>query len=249
MRKNKFLLGLSLFALFTLPILFTSCSSDDDEKEIIIDDEPGEIPGLGNDKGELTGIEFKLPDGLELEGDIVGVNSRYSLKTKDAVVEASDFDHLTKASTNVIGSGKWVQIAIRIKNLTNRNIDVIFPARLVVKSLSGAYQNGILLKKTKATVLGNETHTIALLMYCGNSSLYPSSSSEKYKWAVISNSSLIVDLCNRLANKKINYEEFIDSKTIYSRQVGYLQDILWHLTDGTGLTESDIEYIDSLPNS
>lgn len=248
MKKNKFLLGFSLIAFLTFSVLFTSCSSDDD-KEIIIDDQPGEIPGLGNADGELTGTEFTLPNGLELEGDIVGVTSRYSLKTKDNIVEDSDFDHLTKASTDVIGSGKWVQVAVRIKNLTNRDIDVIFPARLIVKSLSGRYQNGVLLKKTKTKVLANETHTVALLMYCGNSSLSPSSSSEKYKWAVISNSSLIVDLCNRLVNKKINYEEFVDTKVGYSNQVSSLQSILWRLTDGTGLTEYDIEYIESLPNS
>lgn len=85
-------------------------------------------------------------------------------------------------------------------------------------------------------------------MHCGNSSLNPSSSSEKYEWAVISNSSLIVDLCNRLANKKINYEEFSIGESGYGTQVNKLQDILWRLTDGTGITESDIEYIDSLPN-
>ena len=248
MRKNKILLRISLVAFLAFAVLFTSCSNDDDEKEVIIDDQPGEISGLGDAPGELTGIEFTLPNGVELEGDIYGASSQYSLKTKGDEVEESDFDNL-KASVNVIGSGKWVQVAVRLKNLTNRDIDVIFPARLVVKSLSNRYQNGVLLKKTKTTVLANETHSVALLMYCGNKNLSPSSSYQKYEWAVISNSSLIVDLCNRLANKKINYEEFTDSKSVYGNQVGPLQSILWRLTDGSGLSDSDIEYIESLPNS
>lgn len=39
MRKNKFLLGFSLLAFLAFSVIFTSCSSDDD-KEIIIDDQP-----------------------------------------------------------------------------------------------------------------------------------------------------------------------------------------------------------------
>ncbi|MFV0539147.1 MAG: hypothetical protein ACK5M3_17545 [Dysgonomonas sp.] len=249
MRKKKFLLGLSLLALFTIPILFTSCSSDD-EKEIIIDDQPGEIPGLGNAEGEITGAEFILPNGIELEGDIVGISYKHTKSTlKNEAPESFDFSNATKSATEVIGSGYYVQVTVKLTNTTNRDIDVIFPARLVVKSLSGRYQNGVLLKRTKAIAPANATHTVALLMYCGNSSMSPSSTSEKYKWAAISNSSLIVDLCNRLVNKKINYEEFSGSESGYRNQVDNLQHILWNLTDGTGLRESDIEYIDSLPNS
>jgi Iap family predicted aminopeptidase len=91
-------------------------------------------------------------------------------------------------------------------------------------------------------------------MYCGNSDRKPSSPSETYKFAVVSNSSLIVDLCQRLKNKKINIEEYnmrnSSENDAYQEIVTRLQAILWYLTDlGYSLTESEIEYIESLPNS
>lgn len=125
-----------------------------------------------------------------------------------------------------------------------------FPAGLITKSKSGGYQNGLLLKKVVVEVPAKSSYKIALLTYCANASKSASSSYETYEWAVISNSSLIVDLCNRVKNKKINYEDFLSNETYtYSSQVYTLQGIVWKLTDyGNVLSEIDIKYIDDIPN-
>jgi hypothetical protein len=233
---KKILLGLPLIALFTFSVLFTSCDNDDE----IINDLPGQIPGLGDNKGELTGVEFKLPEGVQLDGDIL-------TSTVDDVLQIGSW-------WDGNGSGGCVKLTLRLKNLTNKAVDVELPAGLIMESLSGEYQNGVLLKKTRITVLASdETQPFLLEMYGGNKSLQHTSvtKTEKYEFAVVSNSSLIVDLCNRLANKKINKEEFGSSVDNYNYE-GYtsmVQSMLWSLTDGKGLTEDDIEYINSLPDS
>ena len=86
-------------------------------------------------------------------------------------------------------------------------------------------------------------------MYCGNAKKSPSSTAEFYDFAVVSNSSTIHDLIDRLKNKKINYEDFSDdTSSVFTDQVFRIQDILWQLTDfPDGLSEDDISYINELP--
>lgn len=236
MKKNQILSVFTLTVLLAFSVLFTSCSNDD-EKDMI--DLPGQIPGLGNNKDELAGSEFKLPEGLQLDGDILSAS-------------VQDFTEIGE-NDKARGSGSAeANLKLSLKNLTDKDIEVEFPAGLIVKSLSGEYQNGVLLKKTKTTVPANETHSFRLHMYGGNESLRASSVTitEKYKFAVISNSSLIVDLCNRLANKKINYEENRGNiNTYYPAYTTTVQLALWRITDRNGLLESNIDGIDSLPDS
>ena len=67
----------------------------------------------------------------------------------------------------------------------------------------------------------------------------------------MSNSSVIVDLCERLKNKEINYEEFAsDEISVFRAQRTVLQNIVWNLTDyGNPHSEANIKYIEELPNS
>ncbi len=154
------------------------------------------------------------------------------------------------ATIPIMGSGRFVQLFIRIDNSTNKNIILEFPAGLIIKSRSGNYQNGVLLKKVRVPIAAKGLSDIVLLMFCGNVKKSSSSSSETYDWAVVSNSSLVVDLCNRLANKKINYEEFSKDKlSIFKSQLTDLQSAVWSVTDKNGLTEYNLKFIDGLPNS
>ncbi|WP_165022374.1 hypothetical protein [Dysgonomonas sp. ZJ279] len=259
MRQLNSVLRLTL--LLCLALSFTFCSSDDDNDNPIdnnvVVDTPGLISGLGDKEGELTGTPFVLPTGITLDGVITGSRSHYykSLASKESKLSSqlvSDF--ITKASAEVdvvMGSGYYVSLYIPLKNTTAQDIEVTFPAGTIIVSNSGDYQNGVLLKKVSVKVpAGNKTLGFVLLMYCGNNSKSSSSSSETYKWGVVSNSSLIVDLCNRLADKKINYEEFEKGEEAYNDQCVELQSILWSLTDyGDALNTNQIQWIDALPKS
>lgn len=255
----KFFKSLKLILLLFICSGFTfiACSSDDDDNDdnnIVVND-AGQIPGLGNTDGELTGKAFQLPSGITLEQDITGYDGSYksAIDKKESNTVEVALNSLPKANIDideVIGSGYYVTLLLNLKNGTDKDVEIEFPAGLIIKSRSGDYQNGVLLKKTKATISANQTENIVLLMYCGNASRSSSSSYEKYDWAVISNSSLIVDLCNRLANKKINYEEFASTEvSTYVLQVTHLQDILWKLTDEEGISDEEIQYISKLPDS
>ena len=56
-----------------MALFLNSCTKTDD---LLTDDNEG-IPGLGNAAGEPTGTKFKLPDGIELTGNITGADYTY----------------------------------------------------------------------------------------------------------------------------------------------------------------------------
>ncbi|MDR0429979.1 MAG: hypothetical protein LBH58_05825 [Tannerellaceae bacterium] len=256
--------------ILTAATMFAACEKDEPSAETV-KDEPGNISGLGETEGDLTGTTFKWPDGIEPADKIVGgyssrnytrsavfnkltaINDLPTLRTRTVQTRAGEE---TIQLDTIIGSGRYVTIFIPLRNTTSRPATITFPAGLIAKSVSGLCQNGVLLKKTSVSVPAGGIYGVLLLMYCGNAHRDPSYSSEEYVFAVVSNSSLIMDLCNRVANKRINNEEYpvdeygyADSDQ-YSSYRNTLQSILWDLTDyGDALSEEQIARIEQMKNS
>lgn len=264
-------------------LLLTGCSKNEEETDNGSNQThtPGNIPGLGEKGGEPTGTLFKLPDNITFVGKILGgfdptasVRSQTNMtKTRSSL----SLSALTKANSGfkiseTVGSGSYVTLYIILKNGSSSSVEVLFPAGLIAKSLSGNAQNGVLLKKTTIQIAANSTKAIMLMMYCGNANRDASSMDEEYQFAVVSNSSLIMDLCEKLKNKRINYEEY-DMKSLeeimsdpnfdwenfdwesfftsrYNEYSSLIQDLLWKLTDyGEALSSEDISRISDMENS
>ena len=261
----KVLLNSKIWVIMIIAVvMFSSCGGDGsgiEEEPQIVEDIPGSIAGLGETDGELTGTPYQLPQGIELAAKIWGgyradnyasavfdkksmpENFLEQLETKTIQTRAGE----TITQDTIMGSGTWVHLLIPLKNTTSSPITITLPAGLIAKSLSGEYQNGVLLKKVTFRIPANSILGVYLYMYCGNSHRDPSYASEEYVFSVISNSSLIVDLCNRLKNKRINIEEYPGDKTQYNSYRSKLQSILWDLTDyGEALSADNIAYINSL---
>jgi len=251
-----------------LMISLNSCLKDLFPKE----EERIEIPGLGDTEGNLTGKPFTLPDGVVLEGDITG-SARQSYywqvsslgitepwKISKSGKEIKDIPVTTRAGNDpeIIyrGSGYsgYVNLLLKLRNTRSTPVEVTIPAATIFISKAGDCQNGVLIKLVKFTIPANSLYHLCLVLYCGNLSKNTASSSDIYILGVVSDAKPLLDLCDRVKNKKINIEEFSRSnsndKTVYSNQVSELQDIVWHVTDHYGrLTDEDKRYINSLPNS
>jgi hypothetical protein len=258
--------------LWICAVLLAGCEKAEDEQEIV-DYQAGEIPGLGGADGELTGTPFQLPDGIELTEDITGAANQdrywdfsafYSAKFtarsfigKDGGVETKSFAPQIRvgeeedAEIHYYGSGYgFVDLLIAMHNNRSTPVTVTFPAATILRSQSGNCQNGVLIKKVTVTIPANSDYRLSLSFYCGNAHKSSAHSSDVYVLGVVSNARPLLDLCDRVKNKKINIEEFSRTSQAdydtYNDQVDRLQDIVWHVTDDDGLTEYDIEYINSL---
>lgn len=205
--------------------------------------EPGNIPGLGNTPGNLTGESFSLPN-VWLSEEITGAGHYNDYWDKP----------IEEPEIHYYGSGKgYVDLLLKLSNAGSTSITVTFPAATIFVSKTGNCQNGILLKEVKITIPANSYYYLCLSLYCGNKHKSAAGSNDVYNLGVISDADPLIDLCNKLKNKKINIEKFSRTNTedryTYNSQIDMLQNILWKVTDGNGLTQGDIEYINSLPNN
>ena len=230
---------------------------------------PGEIPGLGNAEGELTGTPYLLPEGVELLQELEGGGywtdyfsplwdyaaapqrkalARKALPEKTPSKVAANEDIVYRGS----GTG-YVDILVNLANNNSSATVVEFPAGLILENVSGNCQNGVLLKKVKVEIPAGGTVRICLSFYCGNLSRSSAHGGDVYTWGVVTDAAPIIELCNLLKNKKINIEEYNPTSQVdynyYDYIVDDLQSIVWKITDSTyGLNDSDREYINSLPN-
>lgn len=245
---------------------FNSCKKENP----VVTYKDGEIPGLGNTEGDLTGTPFKLPEGVELTGTITGdadnyfywefdwgydgmpsysfINKKGKVETKSLSPKRADEE------IHYFGSGPgYVDLLIPLRNKLTTAITVTFPAATIIRSQDGDCQNGVLLKKVVITIPASSEYKLCLSMYCGNLSKHSAGSSDVYVWAVVSDAKPILDLCDMVKNKKINIEEYdstsYDEYQIYNSIVNKLQDIVWDITDYYGMDEYSIEEVLALPNS
>lgn len=256
---------LLLASLFCCTMI--SCSKDKEEPDPQPKDyTPGQIPGLGEAEGELTGTSFKLPNGVELISEIDGdgdqsgywnSNEEYSPFTaKDGTVTTRSFAPKTRVGEkrHYFGSGTgFVDLLIPMRNTLSTPVTITFPAALILRNETGDCQNGVLIKKVTTTIPAGSDYLLCLAFYCGNMKKDAAGPGDRYTLSVVSNAKPLLDLCEKVKNKKINIEEFdpanSDDRVAYGVQCTYLQGFVWQVTDGTGLTEEGLTYIASLPQS
>ncbi|WP_164018393.1 hypothetical protein [Pyxidicoccus trucidator] len=214
-----------------------ACSGDDDEGT---DDPPGtgenEVrPGLGDDPGEPRGTPFTLPAGVTVSGTVFGA------------------DDLSSDCGNGVpgnGSGEYVQVCVPLRNSTGAPVQVVFPPGLVIVSASEGFQNGLLVERVVVTVpptdngsggppdggTDPEAEVVPLFTYCLNESQNPNERGTPYRIGPVTSDAALQELLGLLADKRIDSEDDAD----------VVQDAIYSITEGKGLTASDRDDIDDL---
>jgi hypothetical protein len=146
-----------------------------------------------------------------------------------------------------------MMLGVRFRNNNPTATTVVLPARLVFKpGREARAQNLILLKETSVTIPPGAEYTVSIDTYCGNLYWYEDmNASLPYEFFVIANSPLLIDLTDRLVDKKINIEEYAkEEETDYYNRIVKLQGFLHKLTDhGQHLSDEDKRWIEALPRS
>ena len=240
LNSKKMTLRLLVFVCTAImAVSFNACDKKDDLKQY----EPGEIPGLGDVIGDIPGYQFTLPNGIELIGEITGAitsNNYWNQSSSGQII-------------HYYGSGSgYVDLLLILRNVRSNPVTVTFPMATVFISKTGSTQNGVLIQKVTITIPANSDYNLGLVLFCGNRHKGSAGSGSVYELGTVCNASSLIDLCKLLQNKMINIEKFSPTSTAdkntYNLQKALLQSIVWQVTDGNGLTQSDIDYINSLPN-
>ena len=247
------------FLFVAVLIVFTACQKEE------IEEAPGNIPGMGEAAGDLQVEQFELPSGIELVG-VEGADGYNETTTSSSVVwNEGALKSLNNTARNqslfCYGSGGiFVRVKLQLKNtsLTDKRT-VFFPRGLLFKVLNIKEQHGILLQWTWVCFGPQETRTVFLDLYCLNKGRNGSNINSNYEILGIAKSEIMWKLLRRIGWRKINFEHFKNNRTLanlksseneevsYETVASKLQEAVWAVTNGTGLTEEQLEFIESLP--
>ncbi len=230
-------------------ILFVACQDDDTK----VEETAGNIPGMGNTPGDLEVSEYNLPEGLEIVGDISGI-----LESESTVAqEYASLKATNTSSKRFYGcGGTYIQVQLTLKNNIERRRTCFFPPGLIFKVNNNDHQHAFNLCWTWFCFEPLETRTIVLYLFCINRGRTESLVNTVYEILGKTTSVNMKWLANRCNGKRMNWECFSHNKTqsylksgdTYEEVAGEMQEVIWALTNGDGLTEEQEAYIDELPS-
>ena len=224
MKKIRF----TLIVLFLFSAVFISC-----EKDRSHSDESEEIPGMGDSDEELEVDEpLYFPIGLSLVGDITGVEVN------------------SEPLENPIGSGgQWVILDVLIQNVSDKDANFFLPGGSVVECQIEGYQHAICIQRVDVLVEKESSKPFKLLVFCINEGRSGSSPDITYEILGISNSDKIMSLVDALEDKKIDIRDYLpNNKAEFEEICIKIQDVVWAITNGSGLSDEDWSFVNSLPN-
>ncbi len=214
-----------------------SCSKDSEDGPGALEDEIGNIAGLGSRGGDIQGMPFALPEGISVVGEIKG-----------GWCDDKQF---------YIGSGYLVTVCLTLRNDTDESETITFPAGLILVSSTDEFQHGVVLKTETIEIPPNKTVRFAFFTYCGNSARAAASSSAVYSFGPVTSSKLIARLINDLKGKDINAADYVNGDNLdedYIMIQSNVQTLLWFITDGGDMDWPTFEIayrqlLDGIPNN
>ena len=235
--KTK-IIFLNVCFLAVVLIIFNSCKKDDstnvNKPPVVVTPTTGYYPqGLGSVPGKPYGIQYTFPSEIKLIGQITSFQQKGVIY--DKLAQLSDFANFTPKSDYITyGSGTYVNLYVKLFNTNSQPKTLIIPAGLIFCCEDTSTQGGIIIQPDTIVIPGQDTAFCILKSYCTNAHKSPPSNNI-YKMTV---TTLHYDLwlvAYILKNKKT----IQDASTI--------QTIIWSITDGSGLSETDKNYLLSLP--
>ena len=140
------------------------------------------------------------------------------------------------------------------ENSTPVDQEVVFPAGCIFEynhddddTEGNNFQNGISLQEIRITIFGSTRCNFILFVYCINLGKEGSSKLVSYVIKGASSSNLIAFLVDALKFKKIDVGDFTNEEMDeYNRITDRIQEIVWAITNGSGLTQEDKDFINAL---
>ena len=166
-----------------------------------------------------TGTAFTLPAGVTTVG---------TLKGPDASCDAA---------TRVGFSAQLVEVCVTLHNSTTSTITTTFPAGIVLISKSAEVQNGTQVQPIAVPVRAGSDTTVILELYCVNLSRHATAPGDEYTLGVVTDNAGLREIATILANK------VIDESSVWD-----VQDAIWEVSDGDGLTSETRTNLQALPS-
>lgn len=225
------------FILMALALIgFNSCEKVEVTNKTIAPELPKVAvnpSGLGSNPGIPYCAPYSFASGIEIIGEMQSTAFKSTDFNKETQ-KAEEFILNPKINFIPIGSGSLVQIYIKFRNKNSFKQTLIIPAGLILCPEDSTSQTGVIIQSDTLILDPNDSTGVLLKAYCTN---LHKGVPHNTKFKMIG-TTLHEDL----------YRMIGILKTKQKLQPGsQAQSIIWNITDHGGLTEEDLNYLNSLP--
>ncbi|MBF5044321.1 MULTISPECIES: hypothetical protein [Myxococcaceae] len=176
-------------------------------------------PGLGASTAAPRGSALVLPAGVSVQSPFPGA--------QDAFCDTDDPEQF--------GLGADVSVCLPVGHAKDTDDVLELPCGTVLVSQTQAVQNGLLLQRVLLPLAAASQRTFPLWAFCANKLRTPSSPSARYVLGPVTDDPDVLELCRLLEDKEVEQER------------GRVQEALWHITEGSGLSSADRTLLSELP--
>ena len=246
----KKLFALSVSGAMFLFVIASSCNKDNNDSPSVVQPYTPtlstSLSGLGSHGGYPSGTPYVLPFHIKLIGSMYGGSppgySNYFDGTKNLKNIDEHQSSSPKINYNEYGIGTYVNVYMKLYNNSNSQYKLIVPGGLIMSdsthgdtSSTDTTQSGLVIVEDTIHFPPYDTVGVCLKSFCLN--LHHSVPyGNKYTFSVISNNDQLYKMTSILRGKS-SLEEHVSD----------IQSYIWKITDGTGLTQEDIDIMTSWP--
>ena len=202
------------------------------------------LSGLGSHGGQPSGTPYHLPSNIKVIGSMVGgyPGSKTHFNYPKSLENIQQYlASVPKSEYTEYGYGTYIDVYMKLRNTSNSAYSLIIPAGLIMcdsipedSTVTDTSQSGIIIVPDTIVIPGGDTVGICLKSFCLNLHHSIPSSHNVYLLKVITNNDQLHSVVTILQNKKSIAEHIYE-----------IQGILWEITDGDGLTQEDIDLMNS----
>ena len=231
-----------------LSLAFVSCKKDKDTTPVdnittgtVL---TTSLSGLGSHGGHPSGTPYFLPSNIKVIGSMVGGYPGSKLNF-NYPKSAENFQYYLASTPKTYyteyGYGTYVNVCMELYNSSNFPYELIIPAGLILcdsipndSTGSDTTQSGIIITPDTIIIPQKGTAKVCLKSFCLNLYNHVPTSDNIFKMKVITNNDQLNKVVTILKNKKTLGNHLMD-----------IQFILWNITDYGGLTQEDIDLMNS----
>lgn len=242
MKKN---LAAIVIGCIATGIIITSCKKKETEEPFIppvVNPAPvysTSLSGLGAHGGLPSGTPYALPSNIKLVGSMYGgyYGGKSNQKTDKSLVNLNYWlSHKPKTDFTEYGYGTFVDVFMKLHNTSSSTYQLIIPAGVIMRpgdSIPDTTQSGLIIAPDTINIAGGDTIGVCLKSFCLNTN-FQAPDCHKYQFAVVTNNDLLCKVILILKNKKT-----------LAAHIYEIQEILWKITNDEGLSQADIDLMNS----
>ena len=228
-----------------ISVSFISCKKTSDAPDTsgnhVLNYYTGSLSGLGTHGGLPAGFAFAWPSNIKIIGYMTGGDPGSKTIFKLPKNLKNIPSSLSKGNYTEYGIGTYVNVYMKLYNTNNTPYQLIIPSGVIMcdsfpndTTVVDTSQSGIIIPPDTINIPGSDTVGVCLKSFCLNEHHAAPSSLNKYKFAVITSNESLHTVVTILRNKKS-----------LSAHISDIQTILWKITDGQGLSQADIDMMNS----